>query len=180
MPFVLLLQHILDIRRKRDKPDMPFVLVLQPVTAHPHAKCRKHRCGRCFRACVRGEGGGEGEGGGGNCGVIFCHQILPTKCAIYFGLSVDLGVPLISSAPQETRFPTLQVPFASVWPMFRASAERLHRLLQCFLQSEHLSQRCHRCSGVAAAAAAAAAAVAVGGSAAAVVVVVVATGPCRC
>ena len=31
MPFVLLLQHILDIRRKRDKPDMPFVLVLQHI-----------------------------------------------------------------------------------------------------------------------------------------------------
>ena len=110
--------------------------------------------------------------------MIFCYQILLIRYAIYFGRSVDLGVPLISSAPQETRFPTLQVPFASVWPMFRASAERLHRFLQCFLQSEHLSQRCHRCSGVAAAAAAAA--VAVGGSAAAVVVVVVATGPCRC
>ena len=71
-------------------------------------------------------------------------------------MSADLGVPLILSAPRETRFLTPQMPFVLVWPMFRASAGALASIFAAFPTLE-----VPRCGGVAAAAAAIAA-VAVG------------------
>ena len=70
---------------------------------------------------------------GTNWEVIFCCQILLIKYIIYLGLSADLGILFILSAPRETRVPTLQVPFVSVWPMFRASAGAFASIFIVFL-----------------------------------------------
>ena len=103
-----------------------------------HSKCRKRWCGRCFRACVTG-------GGGDNLGVIFCYQILLIRYAIYFGRSVDLGVPLISSAPRETRFPALQVPFASVRPLFAGAFASIFTAFPTCTSVLSLHWRCRCC-----------------------------------
>ena len=70
---------------------------------------------------------------GTNWEVIFYCQILLIKYIIYLGLSADLGILFILSVPRETRVPIFQVPFVSVWPMFRASAGAFASIFIIFL-----------------------------------------------
>ena len=59
-----------------------------------------------------------------------------------FGVSRES---LILSVPREFRLPTLQLPFISTCPVFRASSGHLYRFLQYFPYSKYFSLRYRRC-----------------------------------
>ena len=106
-----------------------------------HSTCRSYRCGRCFARLCTCERGGARVGSD-----INVNAPRPTcPCIVVYNTSSKRAKTDMPFVRVFTAHPTLEVLFASVWPVFRTCVRDFLWVLAMNLRSKCRKRWCGQC-----------------------------------